>query len=290
MLTFKYCFEKEKIDSQFFFTVKFFSTVNFLKEDFINDPTRKMQNMQTMEMGSYVECMSTRTGLVALGLGKSVLTHSSSSFPSEATQLEKFDFGTKVWSIDISPCGQLMIVGLDNGQIVMRSFNDKTFEKIFEGHTKRVKKAVFSACQTMIISCSCNILNLQKVIWSNKDSKTAIVFLRVSPSGNEIVAASSFFRKTPETYLSLISLATGQTIKKSNIFLKFLNDLTFTPDGSKVIMRFRNETTDVWHLYPEAKRFMAALFGNFEPENQLFEGEEIARLLGSRMKRLLFSA
>ena len=63
----------------------------------------------------------------------------------------------------------------------------------------------------------------------------------------------------------------------------------FTPDGSKVITGSYDKTVRVWPVRPAAEARLASLIYLIDPAKQLYEGEEVAQLLGERVKRILFA-
>ena len=124
---------------------------------------------------------------------------------------------------------------------------------------------------------------LDHLVWSSQVHQMWINDVCVSPSGAEIVTAC-----TDETSV-VVSFATGEILRVLRGHTISVNSALFTPDGSKVITGSWDKTVRVWPIRPAAEARLASLLHIVDPAKQLYEGEEVAQLLGEHLKRILFA-
>ena len=88
---------------------------------------------------------------------------------------------------------------------------------------------------------------------------------------------------------AVVSFVTGETLRVLRGHTDSVRTVLFTPDGSKVITGSGDKTVRVWPIRPAAEARLASLLYLINPAKLLYEGEEVAQLLGERVKRILFS-
>ena len=124
---------------------------------------------------------------------------------------------------------------------------------------------------------------LDHVVWSSQLHKQWINEVCVSPSRAEIATASS------DCTSAVVSIATGEILKVLRGHTNFVRTVLFSPDGSKVITGSIDKTVRVWPIRPAAESRLASLLHLVNPAKQLYEGEEVARIVWNRVKRILFT-
>ena len=124
---------------------------------------------------------------------------------------------------------------------------------------------------------------LDHVIWSSQVHNRWIWDVCVSPSGAEIATAGDDYTS------AVVSFATGKILRVLRGHGYCLRTVLFTPDGSKVITGSDDKTVRVWPTRSAAEARLASLLHLIEPAKQLYEGEEVAQLLGEHLKRILFA-
>ena len=105
----------------------------------------------------------------------------------------------------------------------------------------------------------------------------------VSPSGAEIASVSQ------DNTSALVSFATGEILRVLRGHSHFVRTVLFSPDGSKVITGSFDKRVRVWPIRPAAEARLASFLHIVDPAKQLYEGEEVAKLLGERVRRILFA-
>jgi WD40 repeat protein len=83
-------------------------------------------------------------------------------------EIRKLKFDCVVGSIALRRCGTVVAASLPDGLIEIRSWDDKVFKKVLEGHTNDVSSLLFSRCGSFIISGS---MDCTVKIWDYETTK-----------------------------------------------------------------------------------------------------------------------
>ena len=100
-----------------------------------------------------MRCCSGYDDKIAFGVGKGIVVYRTSDL-AKGREIVRMGFDAYVFSVAISPCGTLVVSGMDSGLVEMRSLVDVGFKRVFQGHANLVRMVLFSLCGSFLISGS----------------------------------------------------------------------------------------------------------------------------------------
>jgi len=157
--------------------------------------------MESFNAGGKVRCSSMHGDLIAFGVEKDVVVYRTSDL-ADGREIARMGFDGYIWSVAISPCGTLVVAGLINGRIEMRSLLDAAFKRVFQERERAVKNVLFSFCgprgdmyPLMISWLDSHVIR----IWDSATGECMSTFvcekpitgMTLLPEGQEILAGTS---------------------------------------------------------------------------------------------------
>ena len=100
-----------------------------------------------------MRCSSGNGDLITFGVDQDVVVYRISDL-TEGRDIARMGFEADVFSVAFSPCGTLVVAGLQSGLVEMRSLLDAGFNRVFQGHARLVRRVLFSSCGSFLISGS----------------------------------------------------------------------------------------------------------------------------------------